>query len=94
MALYRATDGSEDGFDLFDAWSSKSPNYGGTHEKWEALHRSPPTELGAGTIFGLASQTDANWRSGIKAPDITQLAGRLTVTSANGEASPTSAIPQ
>jgi hypothetical protein len=64
MALWRATGGSEDGFALFDTWSRKSPKYVAVHtrQRWDHLHRSPPTALGAGTVFFLADRITTSWR--------------------------------
>jgi hypothetical protein len=64
MALWRATNGT--GFTLFDAWSQGAPNYNAanTSAKWNAYFRSPPTSIGAGTIFRLANQFSPNWRYG------------------------------
>ncbi|MER9421673.1 AAA family ATPase [Mesorhizobium sp. M0317] len=63
MAIYRATEGSEDGFEVFDRWSRKDmKNYGGTRERWEALEISPPNSIGAGTVFHMADEADRSWR--------------------------------
>lgn len=62
MAIYRATSGSAEGFAVWDSWSRKATNYGGTIEKWDAYERSRPTILGAGTIFYLADIADPMWR--------------------------------
>jgi Mrp family chromosome partitioning ATPase len=64
-ALHREL-GDEVGFALFDKWSKKSKvKY--TKEdcaaKWKALVKNPPTRIGVGTIFYLADQADAGWRS-------------------------------
>ncbi|KQW81052.1 hypothetical protein ASC89_04270 [Devosia sp. Root413D1] len=62
MALFRATDGSEHGFALFDRWSQRGQNYGGTRERWETLARSPPDRIGAGTIIRIANEAAPGWR--------------------------------
>src|SRR5262249_3358448 len=64
MAVWRATGGSAEGFTLVDAWSAKSPKYNArtTAEKWAVLFKSPPTQVGAGTIFYMADQAAPNWR--------------------------------
>ena len=51
MALWRATDGSGEGLDLFDSWSQTWP--GGydaayTAARWDGYEKCPPTEIGAG----------------------------------------------
>jgi hypothetical protein len=64
MATWRATGGSAEGFAAFDAWSKKSPKYAGhnTAAKWASYSKSPPTHIGAGTIFYLADQASPSWR--------------------------------
>ncbi|WP_390894592.1 AAA family ATPase [Bradyrhizobium diazoefficiens] len=61
MAAWRATKGSSVAFDAFDEWSRKSNKYDAktTREKWTKLFRSPPSEIGAGTIFKMAA--DNGW---------------------------------
>ena len=63
MATWRATGGSEAGFVAFDAWSKKSSRYDAdtTAAKWAAYFKSPPTHIGAGTIFLLADQASPIW---------------------------------
>jgi hypothetical protein len=64
MATWRATGGAAEGLTAFDTWSKKSPKYnaGETAKKWSAYFKSPPTHIGAGTIFYLADQADLEWR--------------------------------
>jgi RecA-family ATPase len=70
MAIYRATEGSWAGFEVFDNWSKKDPaSYGGTDERWEALDGSPPNSIGAGTIFHMADEADPSWRERADAVD-------------------------
>src|SRR5262249_54277267 len=40
-----------------------------TKLRWNHFYQSPPNRIGAGTIFHLASQADADWRSKIKIPE-------------------------
>ena len=56
LALFAATDGSEQGFTLFDAFSQKSAKYDPqrTRERWQEITGSPPDRTGAGKIFRLA----------------------------------------
>ena len=63
MATWNATSGSPEGKAAFHAWSKKSPKYNAqiTDERWAAYFRSPPTRIGAGTIFWLADQAPG-WR--------------------------------
>lgn len=56
MAAWRATGGSEFGLACFDAWSARHPSYSGdlVNERWKHFGTSPPTQIGAGTLFKLA----------------------------------------
>ena len=58
MAVWRATGGSAAGMQLFDAWSARNRAYdaGATRARWDHFRSSPPTEIGAGTIFRLANE--------------------------------------
>jgi len=69
MATWVASNGQ--GFDAFDAWSKKSSKYDerATNLRWNHYYQSPPSRIGAGTIFMLASQVDPDWRSTIKTPE-------------------------
>jgi hypothetical protein len=62
MATWRATGGSSAGWEAFNAWSSRNPAFdpGATRERWDRYRKSPPTKIGAGTIFHLAKQH--GWR--------------------------------
>jgi Bifunctional DNA primase/polymerase, N-terminal/Primase C terminal 2 (PriCT-2) len=64
MAIYNATDGSAEGFNLFNAFSRRSRKYdaANTRAKWKAFHGCPPREIGAGTIFFLANEAVPNWQ--------------------------------
>jgi Protein of unknown function (DUF3631)/Primase C terminal 2 (PriCT-2) len=63
MALWVASSGQ--GLDAFDAWSRKSSKYDAetTKARWEHYGSSPPQRIGAGTIFHLANEADADWRN-------------------------------
>ncbi|MER8688751.1 AAA family ATPase [Mesorhizobium sp. M1136] len=69
MAIWRATEGSAEGFQVFDDWSRRGANYGGTYERWDALDGSPPNSIGAGTIFHMADEADPSWRERADAVD-------------------------
>src|SRR5215472_153817 len=60
MALYAASGGSVEGYELFRKWSAKSAKHNETktRERWEHYHRSPPNRIGAGTLFYAAA---AEW---------------------------------
>jgi hypothetical protein len=63
MAAWRATGGSPAGFTAFDAWSRKSPKYDRdiTAAKWDAYFKSPPTQVGAGSIIYRAYKACPTW---------------------------------
>jgi hypothetical protein len=62
MAIFAASGGSEDGFIIFDGFSSKSPKYDPyrTELRWRSYRRSPPSRLSVGTLIYLAREHD--WR--------------------------------
>ena len=62
MAAWRASGGAA--FDAFDRFSQRSGKYdaAATVERWEHYPRSPPSRLGAGTLFFLARQAVPGWR--------------------------------
>jgi Bifunctional DNA primase/polymerase, N-terminal/Primase C terminal 2 (PriCT-2) len=68
MAIFAATDGSAEGFKLFNALSRRSRakySAANTRAKWEAFHGCPPREIGAGTIFRLAEKAVPDWQERI-----------------------------
>jgi hypothetical protein len=56
MAIYAASGGAAWGYDAFRRWSQKSAKYdeSACDERWQHWRTSPPTRLGAGTIFHFA----------------------------------------
>ena len=56
MALFRASGGSQAGLAAWEAWSCKSPKHvnGTCEERWTHYAKSPPSSIGAGTIFFMA----------------------------------------
>jgi hypothetical protein len=62
-AVFRATKGVPEAFDAFDEFSQKWPDYNAanTRKLWESFEASPPTQIGAGTVFYLASEADPDW---------------------------------
>jgi putative DNA primase/helicase len=56
MAIWRATQGT--GFEIFDSFSKRSGKYdaAATAVRWDHYETSPPTRIGAGTIFELAKR--------------------------------------
>ena len=65
MAIWLSTLGAERGREAFIMWSQKSSRYdeANTREKWQRYFASPPTEIGAGTIFEKADQDQRGWRA-------------------------------
>jgi hypothetical protein len=63
LALWSATDGSEDGYQIFAAWSRRWPGYNAknTRKFWDTVKKMPD-EITAGTIYHLAEEAVPNWR--------------------------------
>lgn len=66
MAIFHATNGSDEGKALYHKWSAKYDGYNSDHtnKRWEALKRSPPKDIGAGSLFFFAGKADPHWRPG------------------------------
>jgi hypothetical protein len=62
MATWRATGGSAEGLRLWADWSAKSPKHdeAACLARWKHYATSPPTRVGAGTLFFLARA--AGWQ--------------------------------
>jgi hypothetical protein len=78
MAAWVATNGAHRGFEAFDMWSRKSPEHNKedtTQLRWAHYRTSPPTELGAGTLFWQADQAQPGWRKlvGFSIDKVTEL---------------------
>ena len=58
MAVWRATGGSSAGWEAWNAWSARSGAYDpdATRARWDHYATSPPTSIGAGTIFRMAAE--------------------------------------
>jgi hypothetical protein len=96
MAAWRATNGSPVAFAAFEKWSRKSRKYNArdTWRKWKVLSKSPPTRVGAGTIFQMALGNGWAWpRIGLDGVDesinITE-AGQGAAATDQGTAEPKS----
>jgi hypothetical protein len=72
MAVYRATGGSDQGFEIADKWSAKNPrfnhdiNRGYNRNKWfKRLAKKPPDKIGAGWLFAVVNEEPgaSGWRS-------------------------------
>jgi hypothetical protein len=58
LAIYAASGGSREGFIAFDDLSARSPKYKphAVRERWANYRRSPPTQIGVGTLIYLARE--------------------------------------
>ena len=58
MAAWRATGGAPEGLEAWSAWSAKSAKHDGEActNRWRNFAVSPPSRIGAGTLFHLARQ--------------------------------------
>src|SRR5262249_12046158 len=65
MAIYAATAGSDEGFEMFEAFSKKSKKYTaeGTKTKWHQLSTSLPNRITVGSIFWMANRDRPEWRT-------------------------------
>lgn len=59
MAIWRSTGGSEIGREAWHAWSGRNASYSyqETEGRWRHYFTSPPTEIGAGTLFRMAQES-------------------------------------
>ncbi len=53
MAMWAATEGAEEGYAIFEEWSAKSSKHvaKACRERWDHWRRSPPSDLGFGTLY-------------------------------------------
>jgi hypothetical protein len=67
MAVFDGAQGSYEGYEIFDAWSQKCPNYGGpesTSEKWASFGgRAGLTRITSATLFKQAQE--AGWSGAV-----------------------------
>lgn len=63
MAIWAATEGSEEGFAIGLAFSAKSKKHAeeAVRERWRHYGRSPPTDLGFGTLVWEAREAQPGW---------------------------------
>jgi len=68
MAIWAATNGSAEGFEVFDRWSQKSRKHDAraTSKKWTGYVRSPPTRIGFGTLKHLADEANPAWEEALR----------------------------
>ena len=64
LACHLSTNGHVKGFAAFDMFSRKSSKYDEAYtlDRWDHFRTSPPTEIGAGTIFDKANRARPGWR--------------------------------
>ena len=66
MAIWAATGGSDEGFQMLDRfsqrWTMGSYDEGYTQQCWEEITGSPPNRIGAGTLFYMADRARPEWR--------------------------------
>lgn len=67
MSLFRATNGSEAGLEIWLLWSAPSPKFNkrNTRAEWEKIRRSPPTIITKRKIFRIA-QEEYGWQRPLK----------------------------
>jgi RepB DNA-primase from phage plasmid/Primase C terminal 2 (PriCT-2) len=71
MAIFRATGGSEEGWELPRGWSTKLPtnSEAATEKKWREIKQySPPDRIGFGTLRYHAFRANPEWRTLIGTP--------------------------
>jgi hypothetical protein len=64
MAVWAATNGSEEGYNAFNDWSAKWPDYNEDHTRkaWDEINSCPPSRIGFGTLAHHADMADPGWR--------------------------------
>jgi putative DNA primase/helicase len=72
MAVWRATNGDGMAWVALDTWSRRNLAYDPdlTRERWDHYRTSPPTEIGAGTIFWMAREARQAKRDAAGAPEL------------------------
>lgn len=63
MATWAASGGEDFGFEAFDLWSQQSGKYSMHHTRarWDHYRRSPPSQIGFGSLFYMAEDADPRW---------------------------------
>jgi hypothetical protein len=63
MAIWACTGGPPEGFLIWDEWLRRSGKYNArtTRQRWAAIGRCPPNDLGYGTLEYRANRADPNW---------------------------------
>jgi Bifunctional DNA primase/polymerase, N-terminal/Primase C terminal 2 (PriCT-2)/Family of unknown function (DUF5906) len=72
LAIWAATGGTEQGYQLFDSLSQKSSKYDKyeTRARWIHYPKSPPSKIGAGSIFHWADAAKPGWRKDYQAQHV------------------------
>jgi hypothetical protein len=64
MAIYHETNGSDEGLNIYDAWSSKGTKYSGTKEicaKWSSFKSGSNNPITVGTIYKLLADQNIHY---------------------------------
>ena len=79
MAIWNATNGHERGCEAFHMWSRKSEKYDEdeTEKRWQHYFRSPPKDIGAGSVCRWANEACPGWREEYEREAFAQLAELL-----------------
>jgi hypothetical protein len=64
MATYAASPGAMSGLAAFVTWSEKHPDhhFDECEERWNNYKSSPPTKIGAATLFYMADEAQPGWK--------------------------------
>jgi hypothetical protein len=91
MRIYASTGGSDEGLEIWEAWSRKLEGHGlgsTAAKRWAHFHKSPPTRTGFDKLEMLASAADPDWDKGLDRERASNGAGEGT-----GSADPGNGIP-
>jgi hypothetical protein len=66
LAVYRATSGSNEGFNIFDQWCCKNTNKYDEKYTWRTWYKRfpscPPIRIGVGTLFAIVDDEHPGWQ--------------------------------
>jgi hypothetical protein len=70
MVVHHETDGSSEGFGVWDEWSMAAGNYGGTEARWESFGRHTGDPVRIGTLVKMTKNwdTEASKAKALEAP--------------------------
>lgn len=101
MATWAASGGEDFGFEAFDLWSQQSTKYSiqQTRARWDHFRRSPPSQIGFGSLFYMAEDADPRWLDEYELEqEAAALAmfeeGQAAYLKANGKAAPEPITPE